>query len=80
MDGQYPDGTNLNLNARTQAAFNQFLHTTHRQNFLVPSRSLSDLGTSSRSRLRLRTATSPEGFGCSSSERSSGQRLYGMTG
>ncbi len=38
MDGQYPDGTSLNLNARTQAGFNQFLHTTHRQNFLVPPR------------------------------------------
>jgi hypothetical protein len=38
MDGQYPDGTSLNLNPRTQAGFNQFLHTTHRQNFLVPPR------------------------------------------
>jgi hypothetical protein len=38
IDGQYPDGTNLKLNARTQAGFNQFLHTTHRQNFLVPPR------------------------------------------
>jgi hypothetical protein len=26
------------LNPRTQAGFNQFLHTTHRQNFLVPPR------------------------------------------
>lgn len=38
MDGHYPDGTTLNLNTRTQAGFNQFLHTTHRQNFLVPPR------------------------------------------
>jgi hypothetical protein len=38
MDGQYPGGTRLNLNVRTQAGFNQFLHTTHRQNFLVPPR------------------------------------------
>ena len=38
MDGQYPNGTSLNLNVRTQAGFNQFLHTTHRQNFLVPPR------------------------------------------
>ena len=38
MDGQYPDGTSLNLNPRTQAGFNQFLHTTHRQNLLVPPR------------------------------------------
>jgi hypothetical protein len=38
MDGHYPGGANLNLNARTQAGFNQFLHTTHRQNFLVPPR------------------------------------------
>ncbi len=38
MDGQYPGGTNLNLDVRRQAGFNQFLHTTHRQNFLVPPR------------------------------------------
>jgi hypothetical protein len=38
MDGRYPGGTNLNLDVRTQAGFNQFLHTTHRQNFLVPPR------------------------------------------
>ena len=38
MDGRYPGGTSLNLNVRTQAGFNQFLHTTHRQNFLVPPR------------------------------------------
>jgi hypothetical protein len=38
MDGRYPNGSNLNLNARTQAGFNQYLHTTHRQNFLVPPR------------------------------------------
>jgi hypothetical protein len=38
MDGHYPTGTSLNLNVRTQAGFNQFLHTTHRQNFLVPPR------------------------------------------
>jgi hypothetical protein len=28
----------LPLNVRTQAGFNQFLGTTHRQNFLVPPR------------------------------------------
>ena len=38
MDGHYPTGTSLNLNVRTQAGFNQFLHTTHRQNLLVPPR------------------------------------------
>jgi hypothetical protein len=38
MDGSYPTGSSLNLNERTQAGFNQFLHTTHRQNFLVPPR------------------------------------------
>jgi hypothetical protein len=38
MDGRYPNGANLSLNPRTQAGFNQFLHTTHRQNFLVPPR------------------------------------------
>jgi hypothetical protein len=38
MDGHYPDGTVLPLNVRTQAGFNQFLNTTHRQNFLVPPR------------------------------------------
>jgi hypothetical protein len=38
MDGRYPDGTVLPLDTRTQAGFNQFLHTTHRQNFLVPPR------------------------------------------
>lgn len=38
MDGQYPNGSSLNLNVRTQAGFNQFLHTTHRQNYLVPPR------------------------------------------
>jgi hypothetical protein len=38
MDGHYPDGTVLPLNVRTQAGFNQFLSTTHRQNFLVPPR------------------------------------------
>jgi hypothetical protein len=38
MDGRYPGGASLNLNVRTQAGFNQFLHTTHRQNFMVPPR------------------------------------------
>jgi hypothetical protein len=38
MDGHYPDGTVLPLDVRTQAGFNQFLSTTHRQNFLVPPR------------------------------------------
>jgi hypothetical protein len=38
MDGHYPAGVTLNLDVRTQAGFNQFLHTTHRQNFLVPPR------------------------------------------
>jgi hypothetical protein len=38
MDGRYPTGSSLSLNVRTQAGFNQFLHTTHRQNFLVPPR------------------------------------------
>ncbi len=38
MDGRYPSGANLNLNVRTQAGFNQYLHTTHRQNYLVPPR------------------------------------------
>lgn len=38
MDGHYPNGTVLPLDVRKQAGFNQFLHTTHRQNFLVPPR------------------------------------------
>ena len=38
MDAHYPDGTVLPLNVRSQAGFNQFLNTTHRQNFLVPPR------------------------------------------
>jgi hypothetical protein len=38
MDGHYPNGTVLPLNVRRQAGFNQFLNTTHRQNFLVPPR------------------------------------------
>jgi hypothetical protein len=38
MDGHYPGGSSLPLNVRTQAGFNRFLHTTHRQNFLVPPR------------------------------------------
>jgi hypothetical protein len=38
MDGRYPGGVTLPLNVRTQAGFNQFLFTTHRQNFLVPPR------------------------------------------
>lgn len=37
MDGQYPDGTQLPVNPRA-AGFNASLHTTHRQNFLVPPR------------------------------------------
>jgi hypothetical protein len=38
MDGRYPGGVSLPLNVRTQAGFNRFLNTTHRQNFLVPPR------------------------------------------
>lgn len=38
MDGRYPGGVTLPLNVRTQAGFNRFLNTTHRQNFLVPPR------------------------------------------
>lgn len=37
MDGQYPDGTNLGPRV-VHGPFNRFLHTTHRQNFLVPPR------------------------------------------
>ncbi len=37
MDGVFPDGTNLELGARSRAqGFNSVLQTTHRQNFLVP--------------------------------------------
>lgn len=39
MDGHYPNGTVLPIDVRAQAGFNQFLGTTHRQNFLVPPRS-----------------------------------------
>jgi hypothetical protein len=39
MDGRYPGGVKLPLNVRSQAGFNKFLSTTHRQNFLVPPRS-----------------------------------------
>ena len=40
MDGHYPDGTVLNLSPRSHnAGINSILYTTHRQNYLVPSRS-----------------------------------------
>jgi hypothetical protein len=40
MDGHYPDGTVLNLSPRSHGAgINSVLFTTHRQNYLVPSRS-----------------------------------------
>jgi hypothetical protein len=39
MDGHYPDGTVLNIPPRSpHQGFNSVLHTTHRQNFLVPPR------------------------------------------
>jgi len=39
MDGVLPDGTKLEVNARSRAqGFNSVLTTTHRQNFLVPPR------------------------------------------
>jgi hypothetical protein len=39
MDGVFPDGTDLQLGARSRAqGFNSVLETTHRQNFLVPPR------------------------------------------
>jgi hypothetical protein len=39
MDGVYPDGTSVPLNPRARGqGFNSILHTTHRQNFLVPPR------------------------------------------
>jgi hypothetical protein len=39
MDGVFPDGTDLQLGARSRAqGFNSILETTHRQNFLVPPR------------------------------------------
>jgi hypothetical protein len=39
MDGQLPDGTKLEVSARSRAqGFNSVLTTTHRQNFLVPPR------------------------------------------
>jgi hypothetical protein len=40
MDGHYPDGTVLDLSPRSpHAGINSILYTTHRQNYLVPSRS-----------------------------------------
>jgi hypothetical protein len=39
MDGVYPDGTSIPLDARARGqGFNSILRTTHRQNFLVPPR------------------------------------------
>jgi hypothetical protein len=39
MDGELPDGTKLEVSARSRAqGFNSVLTTTHRQNFLVPPR------------------------------------------
>ena len=39
MDGALGDGTGTGLGARSaQLGFNAFIHTTHRQNFLVPPR------------------------------------------
>jgi hypothetical protein len=39
MDGVLPDGTKLEVSARSRAqGFNSVLTTTHRQNFLVPPR------------------------------------------
>lgn len=39
MDGHYPDGTVLAIPPRSpHQGFNSVLHTTHRQNFLVPPR------------------------------------------
>ena len=39
MDGVMPDGTKLDVGARSRAqGFNSVLTTTHRQNFLVPPR------------------------------------------
>ena len=39
MDGVLPDGTKLEVGARSRAqGFNSVLTTTHRQNFLVPPR------------------------------------------
>jgi hypothetical protein len=39
MDGVMPDGTKLEVAARSRAqGFNSVLTTTHRQNFLVPPR------------------------------------------
>jgi hypothetical protein len=39
MDGLFPDGTRLRFPPRAAGqGINSFLHTTHRQNFLVPPR------------------------------------------
>ncbi len=39
MDGRYADGTVIQIDPRSaQQGFNAVLHTTHRQNFLVPPR------------------------------------------
>jgi len=39
MDGHYPDGTILDIDPRSpHQGMNSFLHTTHRQNFLIPPR------------------------------------------
>ena len=39
MDGELPDGTKLDFAPRARGqGFNSILHTTHRQNFLVPPR------------------------------------------
>ena len=40
MDGQYPDGTTVSVDPRSSnAGLNSVVHTTHRQNFLIPPRS-----------------------------------------
>jgi hypothetical protein len=40
MDGYYPDGKRIDLSPRSpEAGLNSVVHTTHRQNFLIPSRS-----------------------------------------
>jgi hypothetical protein len=39
MDGHYPSGTVLDIDPRSpDQGMNAVLHTTHRQNYLVPSR------------------------------------------
>jgi hypothetical protein len=40
MDGYYPDGKRVDLSPRSpKAGLNAVIHTTHRQNFLIPPRS-----------------------------------------